>query len=304
LFAGPNAFSAVLTGVYHQDKRGIDDVEESYTDQQSSGVPDKVLSNLQFRRYEYQRERYGAAANFDAKPDDHTSLYLRVLYSGYLERATKHYLVLNGLDSNAGCTPMPTCIQDPNNPNGYQANVPAGAGALEQDSSDSLERIQNSVGMIGGSTDFRTFKLDYRASYALGTDLVSTSYGSTWLDNNAVTIDYDNNTNANYPSFSTPGVTRQIRATTRSAASVWDPRWRTTARPLRCSMQRFRSRPRTTRVSSSSVCRCGIVTEPMISTIRFSPPRGAFRSPATPTAPARSITTITTTLDPPSIIRR
>jgi TonB-dependent receptor len=206
LFAGPNAFSAVLTGVYHQDKRGIDDVEESYTDQQSAGVPDKVLSNLQFRRYEYERQRYGAAANFDAKPADSTSLYLRVLWSGYLEHATKHYLVLNGLDSNAGCTPMPTCIQDPNNANGYQANVPAGVGGLEQDSRDSLERIQNSVGMIGGSTDFPMFKLDYRVSYALGTDLVSTSYGSTWLDLNAVTIDYDNNTNANYPSFSTPGV--------------------------------------------------------------------------------------------------
>jgi TonB-dependent receptor len=206
LFAGPNAFSAVLTGVYHQDKRGIDDLEEGYTDQQSSGVPGKVLSDLQFRRYEYERQRYGAAANFDAKPVDSTSLYLRVLWSGYLEHATKHYLVLNGLDSNAGCTPLPTCIQDPNNPNGYQANVPAGAGGLEQDSSDSLERIQNSVGMIGGSTDFPAFKLDYRVSYALGTDLVSTSYGSTWLDLNAVTIDYDNNTNANYPSFSTPGV--------------------------------------------------------------------------------------------------
>src|ERR1700723_3189400 len=46
LFAGPNAFSAVISAVYHQDKRGIDDLEESYTDQQSSGVPDKVLSNL------------------------------------------------------------------------------------------------------------------------------------------------------------------------------------------------------------------------------------------------------------------
>jgi TonB-dependent receptor len=206
LFAGPNAFSAVITAVYHQDKRGIDDVEESYTDQQSSGVPDKVLSNLQFRRYEYARDRYGVAANFDTKPVDSTSLYLRVLYSGYLERANKHYLVLNGLDSNAGCTPLPTCIQDPNNPNGYQANVPAGQGALEQDSTDSLERIQNSLGMIGGSTDFATFKLDYRVSYALGTDLVSTSAGSQWLDNNAVTIDYDNNTNPNYPSFSTPGV--------------------------------------------------------------------------------------------------
>jgi TonB-dependent receptor len=205
-FAGPNAFSAVITGVYHQDKRGIDDVEEGYTDQQSSGVPDKVLSDLQFRRYEYERQRYGAAVNFDARPVENTTLYLRVLYSGYLERANKHYLVLNGLDSNAGCTPMPTCIQDPSNPNGYQANVPAGAGALEQDSSDSLERIQNSVAMVGGSTDFSAFKLDYRASYALGTDLVSSSAGSQWLDNDAVTIDYDNNTNPHYPSFATPGV--------------------------------------------------------------------------------------------------
>jgi TonB-dependent receptor len=205
-FAGPNAFSAVITGVYHQDKRGIDDVEESYTDQQSSGVPDKVLSNLQFRRYEYERRRYGAAANFDAKPVESTALYLRFLWSGYLERANKHYLVLNGLDSNAGCTPMPSCIEAPGNPNGYQANVPAGGGALEQDTSDSLERIENTVAMVGGSTDFANLKLDYRASYALGTDLVSTSAGSQWLDNNAVTIDYDNNTNPNYPSFSTPGV--------------------------------------------------------------------------------------------------
>ncbi len=205
LFAGPNAFSAVLTGVYHQDKRGVDDIEESYNDS-GGDVPNKLLSNLQFRRYEYSRQRYGAAANFDARPADSTSLYLRVLYSGYLEHATKHYLVLNGLDSNAGCSPLPTCLQAPNNPNGYQAMVPAGNGALEQDSTDSLERIQNGLAMIGGSTDFRTFKLDYRASFALGTDLVSTSYGSTWLDNNAVSIDYDNNTNANYPSFSTPGV--------------------------------------------------------------------------------------------------
>lgn len=206
LFAGPNAFSAVITAVYHQDKRGVDDLEESYTDQQSSGVPDKVLSNLQYRRYEYARDRYGAAANFDAKPADSTSLYLRVLWSGYLERAAKHFLVLNGLDSNAGCTPLPSCIQDPNNPNGYQAMVPAGAGGLEQDTTDSLERIQNELGMIGGSTDFPAFKLDYRASFALGTDRVSTSAGSQWLDPNAVTIDYDNNTNPNYPTFSTPGV--------------------------------------------------------------------------------------------------
>ena len=78
------------------DQRGIDDVEESYTDQQSGGVPDKVLSDLQFRRYEYHRQRYGVAANFDAKANENTSLYLRLLWSGYMETAHKHYLVLNG----------------------------------------------------------------------------------------------------------------------------------------------------------------------------------------------------------------
>jgi TonB-dependent receptor len=208
LFAGPNAFSAVFTAVYHQDKRGIDDVEESYSD--TPGFPDKLLSNLQFRRYEYQRERYGAAANFDARPVESTTLYLRFLWSGYLERAAKHYLVLNGLDSNGGCTPMPSCLQAPGDPNGYQAMVPSmadgGPGALEQDTTDSLERIQNGLGIIGGSTNFAAFKLDYRASFALGTDLVSTSSGSQWFDPNAVTIYYDNNTNPNFPSFSTPGV--------------------------------------------------------------------------------------------------
>jgi TonB-dependent receptor len=199
LFSGSNAFSAVVSAVYHQDSRGIDDVEESYTDQQSSGVPDKVLSNLQFRRYEYHRHRYGAAANFDAKASETTSLYLRVLYSGYTEGADKHFLVLNNLDSNSGCTPLPSCIQDPNNPNGF---IASGAG-LEQDTTDSLERIQNGLGMIGGSSVFSSFKLDYHASFALGTDRVSTSYGSVWTDPNPVPIAYDTTTDPRFPNFHT-----------------------------------------------------------------------------------------------------
>src|ERR1700723_962919 len=199
LFSGANAFSAVVSLVYHQDSRGIDDVEESYTDQQRSGVPDKVLSNLQFRRYEYHRKRYGAAANFDAKASENTSLYMRVLYSGYTEAADKHYLVLNNLDSNSGCTPLPSCIQDPNNPNGF---IASGAG-LEQDTTDSLERIQNGLGMVGGSSVFSSFKLDYHASFALGTDRVSTSYGSAWTDPNTVPIAYDTTTDPRFPSFHT-----------------------------------------------------------------------------------------------------
>jgi TonB-dependent receptor len=206
LFQGADAFSAVITGVFHQDKRGIDDLEESYSDNQSSGVPDKVLSDLQFRWYEYERQRYGTAANFDARATDTTSLYLRLLWSGYLEHANKHYLVLNGLDSGNGLCANPAgqaCFQDPNNPNGYVAS----AASLEQDTTDSVERIQNNLAILGGSSTFSRFRLDYRASYALGTDRVSASPGSVWTDANSDpngdSIAYDNNTNPNYPTYHT-----------------------------------------------------------------------------------------------------
>jgi len=199
LFAGANAFSAVITAVYHQDSRGIDDVEESYTDQQSSGVPDKVLSDLEFRRYSNDRKRYGMAGNFDAKATESTSLYVRLLWSGYLETTHKHYLVLNQLDQDVPCTPLPACTQDPNNPNGFIAPD----GELQQRSEDGLERIENDLAIVGGSSVFDRFKLEYKGSFALGSDRVSSSYGSIWTDPNAVPLVYDTTTDPRYPTFHT-----------------------------------------------------------------------------------------------------
>jgi len=207
LFAGADAFSVVITGVIHSDQRGIDDLEESYSDNQASGVPDKVLSNLQFRWYKYARERYGTAANFDARATDSTSLYLRVLWSGYLEHGRKHYLVLNGLDSGNGQCATPAgqaCFQDPNNPNGYVASD----ATLEQDTTDSVERVQTALAILGGSSTFSRSRLDYHASYAVGTDRFSASPGSTWTYGPSsnlvgVPIAYDNNTDPKYPAYHT-----------------------------------------------------------------------------------------------------
>ena len=202
LFAGRDAFSVVLTGVIHSDQRGIDDLERSYSDNQSSGVPDNVLSNLQFRWYKYARMRYGTALNIDARADDNTSLYLRLLWSGYLEHGRKHYLVLNGLDSGNGQCPTPSgqaCFQDPNNAAGYVAS----AASLEQDTTDSVERIQNSMVILGGSSVFSRYQVDYHGSYAVGSDRYSVSPGSTWTYANSVPIAYDNNTNTNYPTYHT-----------------------------------------------------------------------------------------------------
>ena len=208
LFAGADAFSVVLTGVIYSDQRGIDDVEASYADNQSGGVPDKVMTNLQFRWYKYARTRYGTAANFDARATDSTSIYLRVLWSGYLEHGRKHFLVLNGLDSGNGTCASPSgqaCFQDPNNPNGFVAS----AANLEQDTTDSTERIQNALAMLGGSSVYSGFRIDYRGSYAQGSDRYSVSPGSTWTYRDAsgnpvgVPIAYDNITNPKYPTYHT-----------------------------------------------------------------------------------------------------
>lgn len=199
LFSGPEALSVALTAVYHDDERGIDDVEESYSDQQSAGVPGKLLSDMEFRWYKYHRRRYGTAANIDGKVDSNNSVYLRLLYSGYLEQATKHYLVLDGLDSATPCTPQPSCVQAPSNP----AEFYSPDTDVQQDSTDSLERIQNSLAILGGRTVLPSFSLDYHVSYVLGTDTVSHSYGSQWDDPNPVPVAYNNNTNADFPTFQT-----------------------------------------------------------------------------------------------------
>ena len=199
LFSGPRAFSAALTAVYHEDERGVDDVEESYSDQQSAGVPDKLLSDIEFRWYKYHRRRYGVAANIDGKVDANSSIYLRLLYSGYLEQAKKHYLVLNGLDSATPCTPEPSCVEAPSDPAAFYSP----GTDVQQDTTDSLERIQNSLAILGGRTVLPGLSLDYRASYVLGTDTFSHNYGSQWDDPNAVPVIYDNNTNADFPTFRT-----------------------------------------------------------------------------------------------------
>jgi TonB-dependent receptor len=217
-FAGPDAFSAVISAVYHHDERGVDDIEESYADNQAGGVPDKVLTNLQYRRYEYHRHRYGAAANFDAKASDSTSLYIRLLWSGYIETGHKHYLVLTGLDSGNGtCTNAPSCFQDPNNPSGFVAS----AATLNQDTTDSEERISNDVAIVGGSSVFSNFKLEYHGSYALGSDRFSSdSYGSSWSDPNTTPIAYDNNTDPRFPTFHTLDGTNPANPTNYTLNSI------------------------------------------------------------------------------------
>jgi TonB-dependent receptor len=216
LFSGPNAFSALVTAIYHQDGRGIDDVEEAYSDNQSLGVPDKLLTSIDFRRYQYQRETYGFASNFDAKADERNSFYLRLLWSGYLELKRDQHLTIGNMDG--GCVPPPVgnpgdtpanCAPSSVYPNGFTSP----AATFDMNLTDESERIDTQLAVVGGKSLVGDVLLEYHASVAQGRDVVNYNYGPDFTILNggdSVAIAYDNNSNPNYPNYKTTDGTNTV----------------------------------------------------------------------------------------------
>lgn len=200
LFQGPNAFSALLTATYYDDQRGVDDLEGSYADQQSAGVPDKLYTDVDQRYYTYHRRRYGIGGELAAQANADNSFYLRFLLSGYTEEAHKYFLSYHGLDSGCATDTTPadcSVATDPANPNGFIAPD----AQLTHSVTDGFERIQTKLGEIGGKSLVGTAQLDYHVAFVKGTDSVPRNYGSKFVDPNTINLAYDNISDPRFPLF-------------------------------------------------------------------------------------------------------
>jgi TonB-dependent receptor len=173
-------FGFIGTFARYDDARGIDDVEEDYSD--TAGIPNKALQDLQMRWYEYHRQRQGGAVQFTYKLDDRNSFYIRALDSGYEEQADKHRLELDNLDgSNGSLTTLP---------NG--AFLIQGAAA-KQTFTDSDEKVHNNLIDIGGQSIVgQAVKVDYRAAWTSGTDSMPFNYGTKFKGPDIPSLTYDN----------------------------------------------------------------------------------------------------------------
>ena len=101
-FSNDKPFGIVDTATVYNDQRGVDDVEESYSDNQGGGTPDKVLSQLNPRYQHYWRRRYSEGGSFQYDPNRDNQFYFRLAESGYSEHVKRHGLVLDSLDSGSG----------------------------------------------------------------------------------------------------------------------------------------------------------------------------------------------------------
>ena len=174
--SNPTPFSFVITGSRRDDRRGFDDIEEDYNDP----TVDRSYADIQLRRYDYHRRRFGYGGEFDFKPNDDHTYYVRANVAGYKEAVKKNRLTYDDLGDTV----------NPADPKGFATTTD-----ISLASTDEQETHRNSVFVVGGMDRFDKVVLDYRASYSRATFYEDKSYGGKVTGPQGLAFDYDNSGN-------------------------------------------------------------------------------------------------------------
>jgi TonB-dependent receptor len=172
--SNPKPFTFLITTAQHNDYRGVDDFEPSYSDNQPGGAPDKLLSGIDLRHYLYNRRRFDHGGEFDFDPNDTDHFFIRYAVAGYNEHAEKDFLNFSGLDSayNLG-----TPYFYPGDPMHHTFQAPVGTVLVNgvpttygpqafRTNTDTEEELRNQILEWGGrDVLFDTVKIDYHGAY-------------------------------------------------------------------------------------------------------------------------------------------
>ncbi len=188
-------FGVVLYGSYHEDHRGFDDLEPGYFDGQADGVPDKVLDGIDFRRYSYNRRRFGFGGELSYNPSASQHYFIRATNAGYTESVKRQLLQLNDLGDPVSVNPA--------NANGFIA--PEASSRIT--SRDEQETHLNFVVAAGGRNELGTVTIDYQGSYTSATYHRDYDYNSRFQYQGALSVAYDDITNPDFPTFNTGSFT-------------------------------------------------------------------------------------------------
>jgi TonB-dependent receptor len=180
-----NPFSVLVTASVYTDRRGVDDAEAAFIDNQPAGIPDKAFAAFEQRFYNYHRERHGYGADFGYAPDEGNQYFLRYYDAGYSETVDRNRLIWNYSGAPA---------VDPNNPNGF-VDTSTFTKALR----DEKEYLDSKVAEIGGKNLFGGSTLDYHVGYTKGTYYKPYDYNSGFNNNASANVAYDNTTLPNWP---------------------------------------------------------------------------------------------------------
>ena len=185
-FGPERQFAIVLTGSFHTDTRGFDDVEPGLLDAVDPGTPgDRVLDSLDLRRYTYNRRRFGFGGELDWNPNPQSHYYIRANDAGYTESVHRSILTYTGLGdttTTAGSIITATGVN----------------ARLTQ--RDEQETHLNFITAAGGRNDLGSVIIDYQLSYTSATYHRDYDRNSTFSRTGqpTFTVAYDN-TSKLYP---------------------------------------------------------------------------------------------------------
>jgi TonB-dependent receptor len=198
-FSNPRPFSFVLTGSFREDRRAVDDLEESYIDDEVAQT--NAISGYDFRRYNnYHRERFGYGGEFDFQPNDDHQWFIRADIAGYTESNHKNFLLFRGLGDTEVFPPGPGPFGiplDPAHPAFYQDSAQARITLT-----DEQETHRNQIYVIGGKDQFGDLQIDYRTAYSKATFHEDHNLGAQFRSATQTgAFDYNNTLTPNYPIY-------------------------------------------------------------------------------------------------------
>ena len=190
-FGPARQFAIVLTGSFHTDKRGFDDIEPGLLDAGAdAGDPtykSVVLDTVDLRRYNYNRRRFGFGGELRWDPSPQSYYYLRANDAGYTESVNRQILQYRGLGDDT--------IADPANRNGLIARGVNARVSLR----DEQETAINFITSAGGRNDLGGIVIDYQIAYTAATYHRDYDYNSTFSERAAFNVAYDNVTDSRFP---------------------------------------------------------------------------------------------------------
>jgi len=165
-FGGDEQFGLVL-GASYSDRDFVS--EGFYPD---DWVPDSAFArgghptNIKYTEYSLDRKRIGATGSFDWRPNEHQTLYVRGLYSKFIEDEVRPRYRLDFLttafdlndDGLTGTTPGVATSAD---------GTKVGSGPeRREDLRLDYKSKWLATGIVGGSTEIGALKLDYEGAYS------------------------------------------------------------------------------------------------------------------------------------------
>jgi TonB-dependent receptor len=183
-------FSAIGVFSYYEDRRGVDDLEELYLDNQAGGIPDKAQSYWEQRYYRQHKKRHVYGGELGYAPGADNKWYFRYYDFGVVQDYNRNFVNFPFTSGN------PTVNAD-------GSFTETGVQALKAYRS-TTETFDTRLAALGGSNDLEKFRLDYFIAHTMG------SYNKPfdqipYFQNSAPSTITYNNSNANFPSLAVTG---------------------------------------------------------------------------------------------------